>query len=148
MSGTHNCWAVPMKSTQSTRLRRSTKIDCSSENIAETDSLVTFFDAPTEGDCIGAGKWIEQTCVKNADPGKQIEQTRLKIADPGKWIELTCVKIADPRKWIEQTCVEIADGIRRCHFIALALRGKKISYHLRALRLFPRSLRRAMASLP
>ena len=57
-------------------------------------------------------------------------------------------KIADPWKWIEQTCVEIADGIRRCHFIALALRGKKISYHLRALRLFPRSLRRAMASLP
>ena len=32
-----------------------TKIDCSSENIAETDSLVTLLDAPTEGDCIGDG---------------------------------------------------------------------------------------------
>ncbi len=31
------------------------KIDCSSENIAETDSLVTPFGAPTEGDCIGDG---------------------------------------------------------------------------------------------
>ncbi len=32
-----------------------TKIDCSAENIAETDSLVTFPDAPTVGDCVGDG---------------------------------------------------------------------------------------------
>ena len=29
-----------------------TKIDCSAENIAETDSLVTFPDAPAVGDCV------------------------------------------------------------------------------------------------
>ncbi len=31
------------------------KIDCSSKNIAETNSLVIFLDAPIEGDCIGDG---------------------------------------------------------------------------------------------
>merc|ERR1712000_527064 len=50
-----------------------TKIDCSSENIAETDSLVTFPDAPTEGDCIGDGirsdgkDPTKYTIVKNDD---------------------------------------------------------------------------------
>merc|ERR1712000_123861 len=50
-----------------------TKIDCSSENIAETNSLVTFPDAPTEGDCIGDGirsdgkDPTKYTIIKNDD---------------------------------------------------------------------------------
>ncbi len=32
------------------------KIDCSAENLAETDSLVTFPDAPSVGDCVGSDR--------------------------------------------------------------------------------------------
>ena len=50
-----------------------TKIDCSAENIAETDSLVTFPDAPTVGDCVGDGIRTDgkdptkYTIIKNDD---------------------------------------------------------------------------------
>ncbi len=50
-----------------------TKIDCSSENIAETGGLVTFPDARTEGDSIGEdirsdGKDpTNHTIIKNGD---------------------------------------------------------------------------------
>ncbi len=50
-----------------------TKIDCSAENIAETDSLVTFPDVPTVGDCVGDGIRTDgkdptkYTIIKNDD---------------------------------------------------------------------------------
>ncbi len=76
-----------------------TKTDCSAENIAETDSLVTFPDAPTVGDCVGDGIRTDgkdptkYTIIKN-DDGTSTVDTTIDVISQTK-IDCSAEKIAE-----------------------------------------------------
>ncbi len=77
-----------------------TKIDCSAENTAETDSLVTCPDAPTVGDCVGDGIRTDgkdptkyTTIIKN-DDGTSTVDTTIDVISQTK-IDCSAEKIAE-----------------------------------------------------